>query len=205
MARSPSNADARVVKSMAKKSTSTPQNDPATLAFSAVEDALKDSVFAGLDQPTPAEPAAEATAPRPAPQRESNTRNDRQRTAEKFAAQTSSVANDDRFGSSRILYGLQTKPSGSPLLIAGLVAAGWVAVIGLIALLRHGGDLGRAEFWGSNDFVGLLALLILPVIGIFAIAALIRRAQDLRSAAAAVTQAAIRLAEPETTAAELAG
>ena len=47
---------------MAKKSSS-PQNDPATLAFSAVEDALKDSVFAGLDQPAAAEEPAERPAP----------------------------------------------------------------------------------------------------------------------------------------------
>jgi hypothetical protein len=42
---------------MAKKSSPTP-NDPAALAFTAVEDALKDSVFAGLDQPedSPATP-----------------------------------------------------------------------------------------------------------------------------------------------------
>ena len=41
-------ADARVVKSMAKKPNSS-ANDPAALAFSAVEDALKDSVF-NLDE-----------------------------------------------------------------------------------------------------------------------------------------------------------
>ena len=45
-------------------------------------------------------------------------------------------------------------------------------------------------------------LAVIPVLGFFAIATLIRRAQDLRNAATAVTQAAIRLAEPETTASE---
>src|SRR6185503_18494743 len=63
-------------------------------------------------------------------------------------------------------------------------------------------DFGSASFFGSNDFIGLVALTVIPVLGFFAIAALIRRAQDLRNAATAVTHAAIRLAEPETTASE---
>ncbi|MDB5540391.1 MAG: hypothetical protein JWQ89_2118, partial [Devosia sp.] len=193
--------DARVVESMAKKTTA-PQNDPATLAFSAVEDALKDSVFANLSQPAAAEETpAERPGPKPIP-RDNSARSERQRTADKFAAQTGSVANDDRFPSSRILYGLQSKSSGAPNMVAGLVAAGWVVAILLVAMIRNGSDFGTAGFWGSNDFIGLLALAIVPVIGIFAIATLIRRAQDLRNAAAAVTQAAIRLAEPETTASE---
>ena len=99
---------------MAKK-TATPQNDPATLAFSAVEDALKDSVFANLDQPAAAEETpAEKSAPRPLP-RDNSPRSERQRTADKFAAQTGSVANDDRFPSSKILYGLQSnRPARRP-------------------------------------------------------------------------------------------
>jgi hypothetical protein len=48
-------ADLRVVKSMAKKSNT--QDDPSTLAFSAVEDALKDSIFgAPADEPRAAQP-----------------------------------------------------------------------------------------------------------------------------------------------------
>src|SRR3569833_672904 len=52
--RSPT-ADARVVKSMAKKPT-TASNKPTTKAFSAVDDALKDSVFNlndNVDERTP--------------------------------------------------------------------------------------------------------------------------------------------------------
>ncbi|RYG97267.1 MAG: hypothetical protein EON57_13990, partial [Alphaproteobacteria bacterium] len=176
---------------MAKKPS--PQNDPATLAFSAVEDALKDSVFAGLDQPAAAEQPAERPAPSLGPkpvQRESSPRTERQRTADKFAAQTGSVANDDRFQSTKILYGLQQKPAGNTTMVAALVSLGWVVAIALVAVVRNGSDLGTPAFWGSNDFIGLLALAIVPVIGIFAVATLIRRAQDLRNAAAAVTQAA---------------
>ncbi len=71
-----------------------------------------------------------------------------------------------------------------------------------VAIIRNGRDLGTPAFFGSNEFIGLVALAVIPVLGFFAIATLIRRAQDLRNAATAVTQAAIRLAEPETTASE---
>src|SRR5687767_9386655 len=142
---------------MAKKSSPT-QSDPATLAFSAVEDALKDSVFAGLDQPE--EPAATAEKPqgptiRPANvPPAANARTERQRAADKFAAQTGSVANDDRLQGSRILYDLQSKSSQGPTLIATIVAAAWVVAIVLVAFIRHGRDMGSADFYGSNDFIG---------------------------------------------------
>ena len=137
---------------MAKKSSTT-QSDPATLAFSAVEDALKDSVFAGLDQPetpaaaAPPAPAAPAAAQekqgpvRPIPRGGDSARSERQRAADKFAAQTGSVANDDRLNGSRILYDLQSKSSSAPTLVATLAAAGWILAIIIVGLVRHGRDL----------------------------------------------------------------
>ena len=62
------------------------------------------------------------------------------------------------------------------------------------ALIRNGKQFGDAGFFASNDFIGIVALAVIPVLGFFAIATLIRRAQDLRNAATAVTHAAIRLA-----------
>jgi len=181
---------------MAKKSNT--QDDPATLAFSAVEDALKDSVFGGpADDPRP-QPEPMISSPR----QQSGGRSERARVADKQAAMSGSVANDDRFQGSRILYGLQSRSSSTPNLVAILVAVGWVIAVLAIAVIRNGRDFGSASFFGSNDFIGLVALTVIPVLGFFAIATLIRRAQDLRNAATAVTHAAIRLAEPETTASE---
>ena len=186
---------------MAKKSNT--QDDPATLAFSAVEDALKDSVFGG---PAPAAPQAQPE-PMIAPSRSSSGgggggRTERARVADKQASMAGSVANDDRFQGSRILYGLQSRSSSTPNLVAILVAVAWVVAIVAITFIRSGGNVGSASFLGSNDFIGMIALAVIPVVGFFAIATLIRRAQDLRNAATAVTHAAIRLAEPETTASE---
>ncbi|HEX4298432.1 MAG TPA: hypothetical protein VHZ56_10465, partial [Devosia sp.] len=128
---------------MAKKSPST--DDAATLAFSAVEDALKDSVFGG-PAPGPAQPSAQPE-PTFTPSRAANPRSDRARAADKIAAQSGSVANDDRFQGSRILYGLQSKSSQTPTLAATLIAVGWVIAIVLVAIVRDGREFGTGAFF----------------------------------------------------------
>ncbi|MDR3471926.1 MAG: hypothetical protein P4M09_09590 [Devosia sp.] len=179
---------------MAKKPTSA-SNDPAALAFSAVEDALKDSVFnldEGVDQRTPH------------PQlRDNRERTERLRANEKIASQTGSVANDDRFGATRILYGLQSKASPQPTYIAIGLSVVWVVAVILAEVVRlRSVDEGAPLFTNSLELVAFLAILVLPIAAFFAIATLVRRAQELRIAASSITQAAVRLAEPETTASE---
>src|SRR4051794_21380326 len=111
---------------MAKKSST--QDDPATLAFSAVEDALKDSVFGG-----PADAPQQSPGPSgPQFNQRSTSRSERGRVSDKQAALAGSVANDDRFQGSRILYGLQSRSSQTPNYVAMLIAALWVfAILGL--------------------------------------------------------------------------
>ena len=112
---------------MAKKSST--QEDPATLAFSAVEDALKDSVFGDSSEPAPdmrdepQGPSMQQQAPRP------GSRAERARVADKQAAMSGSVANDDRFQGSRILYGLQSRSNSTPSFVAVIVSIVWVAAI----------------------------------------------------------------------------
>ena len=112
---------------MAKKPAPT-QSDPATLAFSAVEDALKDSVF-GSDENTPP-PAAKSTRDT------GSSRNEQARARDKIASQAGTVANDDLFASSKILYGLNTRSSGTPTTIAAIVSAAWFLGVALLALVR---------------------------------------------------------------------
>ncbi|NMA98738.1 MAG: hypothetical protein GX970_11630, partial [Phyllobacteriaceae bacterium] len=101
----------------------TPQNDPAALAFSAVEDALKDSVF-NLDQP------AQTT-----PERKQNesSRSERLRAADKIAMQAGTVANDDRISASKLLYGLQSRSSATPTWLALILSVIWVAATAIVA------------------------------------------------------------------------
>ena len=182
---------------MAKQSNST-ATDPAALAFSAVENALRDSVFS-LDNPEDGQTESAAEKPEVPVERE--------QTAEKISSKSSNVANDDRYGSSsRLMYNLQARPSSVPIWVAILMSILWTAGTGLIGWLRFGDQLAQPgqmnAFLGTADFAGLLAIAALPVLGFFAVAILVRRAQDLRIAATSMTQAAIRLAEPETTAAD---
>lgn len=176
-------------------------NDPAALAFSAVENALKDSVFsidsAEIESDSdskPEQPTAKAA------------KAERTKVAEKIAAQASAPANDDRFASSKILRSMQEQPSSTPTWVAILASTLWISATGYIGWLRFGDQLARPSQWGvfvaTADFAGILAIATLPVLGFFGISILARRAQDLRIAATSMTQAAIHLAEPETTAAD---
>lgn len=179
---------------MANNSTSQ-AGDPAALAFSAVENALKDSVFS-IDDPAPAEPV----------ESEKPSKVERNQAARKIAKKTSTSANDDRLGSARILYNIQAKPSSAPFWVAVLMSLVWLSGTLYIGWLRFGDQLTDfdkfSQFAASAEFAGLLSVGTLPVLGFFAVAILVRRAQDLRIAAASMTQAAIRLAEPEVTAAD---
>src|SRR5690554_4264959 len=171
----------------------TPTNDPAALAFSAVEDALKESVF-NMDNA-----AQQASERKPA----ATGRSERLRAADKIAQQAGPVANDDRYPASKILYSLQNRSSLAPIWVALLVSLAWLAISGAGGWLRYGdqfSDFGR--FVGTIDFIALAAIMVVPVVGFFGIATLFRRAQDLRNAASSITQAAMRLAEPEVTAAD---
>jgi len=176
---------------MAKKPT--PANDPAALAFSAVEDALKESVFGTASDDRAGQ----------RPPRETVNRSERLRTADKFAKQTGPVANDDRFQNAKVAYPVQGTASSAPTWIAIGMSVVWIVGTLIAGYMRYGSQMTNfGSFIGSIDFVSFLAILVLPVLGFFAIATLVRRAQDLRLAATSITHAAIRLSEPETNASD---
>jgi len=203
---------------MAKKN-SPANNDAASLAFSAVENALKDSF---LEPETNNSRKKKSSSQKSSSNfQNSSVQNSsvnapnsisaadamaKSRAAERIAAKTGSVANDDRFSPSRVLYGLNAKPSKAPLWIASILSIVWIAITGFAALDGISTQLSQGannlSILGSLDFASTVATVFLPVLGFFAIAILARRAQDLRIAAASMTQAAVRLAEPETTAAD---
>ncbi len=182
---------------MANEPTSKSE-DPAALAFSAVENALKDSVFAPDETESQVRPAIK-------PDEKPALKADRQRSSEKIAINTGSVANDDRMSGARLLYSMQSRGSNMPLVVAALLSVIWLAVTGGITLVRYGTEAAAgnaASFLTSSEFIGLLVLIGLPIIGVFSVAMLMRRAHDLRVAANSMTQAAIRLNDPESTAAD---
>ncbi len=186
---------------MAKKQ-STNKNDPATLAFSAVENALKGSILSADAEHSSASKAPEGNSSKPF----SSKTPERNNAASRIARKTGSVANDDNLAPSKLLYGLNAKASSLPIWIASVLSAIWLAVTGLATWSRFDQQLTEGQtlgnLAGTLDFAGIVAVMFLPVLGFFAVAILARRAQDLRIAANSMTRAAISLAEPETTAAD---
>lgn len=189
---------------MANKPTQS-KNDPATLAFSAVEGALQKSRSAEDDKPEPAPAERRPMSPSERMRRPDDSPAERQRSAEKIATRALGVANDDRTViSSGLLYTMQARPSSAPFWLAVLASVIWAAGVGATAWARYGdiftdGERFRA-FLQTTEFSGFLAVLVLPILGFLALGFLLRRAQDLRLAASSMTQAAMRLSEPETTA-----
>ncbi len=188
---------------MAKKQ-STNKNDPATLAFSAVENALKGSILSA-DAESPGAANSKGSKPASAKARPDTTA-ERSRAANRIARKTGGVANDDNLAPSKLLYDLNAKPSQAPIWIATILSAIWIGITGFATWNRYGPQLAEGEslgaLVGTLDLAGVVSVMFLPVLGFFAVAILTRRAQDLRMAAASMTRAAIRLAEPETTAAD---
>src|SRR5579872_577963 len=120
---------------------------------------------------------------------------------------SSPPANDDRPSVGQLMLAFQSRPpSRAPVITATVASLAWLAFCAIYAYGHY--DLGdfhsllTREFWLQPE-VPLAAIIIIgPILFIFAIATLFRRAQELRTAARAISQVAMRLAEPETAATE---
>ncbi|MFZ1070943.1 MAG: hypothetical protein WAN73_09990, partial [Methyloceanibacter sp.] len=111
------------------------------------------------------------------------------------------AANDDLPSIGGLIFALQQKPSKSPFLVALAVSLVWFVVGGFFAY-----GLISTQVAGPGGLSGLLAnpsaltaaLTILVPIAIFwFLALLVWRAQELRLMASAMTEVAVRLAEPD--------
>ncbi len=133
-----------------------------------------------------AEPAASAPQPRPRPA---------------IAPDTSRVANDDRRDSSSLVQAFSVRPSARPLWFAFAASLAWLGGAAFLMISRFGSfsaglPEGLAAF-GIGEWT-LLALAVgAPVIFFFVLAALYRRTQEMRLVSRAMTEVALRLAEPE--------
>src|SRR5262245_44599783 len=111
------------------------------------------------------------------------------------------AANDDLPSIGGLIFALQQKPSKSPFLVALVASLVWFVVGGVFAY-----GLISSQVSGPSGLSGLLAnpsaltaaLTILVPIAIFwFLALLVWRAQELRLMASAMTEVAVRLAEPD--------
>src|SRR5215212_7002377 len=116
---------------------------------------------------------------------------------------TQRAANDDRQSVGHILQSMQRRPSRAPYMAAFFLSAAWV-VLGLIVGASYfGTDLRQLTSQGVHPTLFALAAgIALPVLLFYVVAHMVRRAQELRIIARSMTEAAMRLAEPETIARE---
>src|SRR3954469_1521604 len=109
------------------------------------------------------------------------------------------AANDDRQSVGQILHGMQRRPSRAPYMAAFFISVIWV-VLGLVVGVSYfGTDLKAIASQGVHPGMLVLAAGIgLPVLLFYVLAHMISRAQELRMIARSMTEAAMRLTEPES-------
>ena len=114
-------------------------------------------------------------------------------------------ANDDRREIGNLLFSLQDKAPTWPVWIAFLLSALWVAGSGFYVWTRFGASVTAASSLAElpTAELSLSALAVFgPVLFFFGMASIFRRASELRRTSRAMAEIALRLAEPETVAAD---
>ena len=126
------------------------------------------------------------------------------RTARRRAAGPSRdriAANDDAPSIGGLIYALNQRPSKRPFGIAGAVSAAWAVLtlgFGAFWLLGEiGGGATLASLLGRPEMLMLLASLLGPIGLFFAFAVMAYRSEELRLRSSAMTEVAVRLAEPD--------
>nr|MCU0790749.1 hypothetical protein [Nitratireductor sp.] len=142
-------------------------------------------------KPSAAKPSA-AKAPSPA------------REEQQFAADAGlSPANDDRRdAAANLVYALQRQSSPRIYWLAGTLSIAWLALCGAAAWFALRDGYIQAGAIGNLAWVAIAAAVIVPVLLFWAFASMLRRAQEMRIAARTMTEAAIRLLQPEEVAAD---
>ena len=100
-----------------------------------------------------------------------------------------------------LIYALQQRPSRSPFLIALITSAVWF-VLGLgvsyaVFLKAFEGASSTTEMLANPAIVAVIATVAIPIALFWFLAILVWRAQELRLMSSAMTEVAVRLAEPD--------
>jgi F0F1-type ATP synthase membrane subunit b/b' len=115
--------------------------------------------------------------------------------------QTSVAANDDVPSIGGLIFALQQKPSKRPLTVAAIASGAWAFITLLLGAAMLVPEIQRAptfmDMLSRPTAIVLAATLIIPIALFWFLALLLRRAQELRLMSSAMTEVAIRLAEPD--------
>lgn len=164
---------------------------------------LGPNASAGAKPAQPAVPAtpeaAAAAADKPTEQEQSSRRTAKRRPAGPPRARV--AANDDLPSIGGLIFALHEKPSQRPMQIAAIASVAWGVCGILLGWAMLAPELQRVptvlEMLTRPTAITLAATIILPIAVFWFIALLVWRAQELRLMSSAMTEVAIRLAEPD--------
>jgi ABC-type transporter Mla subunit MlaD len=142
--------------------------------------------------------AAAAKQEVPEPQAEGVRRPAKRRAA--GPARTRVAANDDAPSIGGLIFALQQKPSNRSFMMAAAASGGWFAVGGLLAWAMLAPEIARNGFTAalsSPTMIIVAATVCLPILLFWFLALLVWRAQELKLMSSAMTEVAVRLAEPD--------
>lgn len=148
-------------------------------------------------------PKSAAATPTPAPADEQDD-NPSRRVARRRPAgpgRDRIAANDDAPSIGGLIYALNQRPSKKPLLYAGIASGLWAAVTIGFAIAFLGPDFMKAETFaagfGRFETLSLLATLGCPIALFWFFGFMAMRTEELRLRSTAMTEVAVRLAEPD--------
>jgi F0F1-type ATP synthase membrane subunit b/b' len=111
------------------------------------------------------------------------------------------AANDDMPSIGGLVYALQQRPSKSPFYIALAASVLWFVLGCLVAwavIAKNPEDVSSlSAMFATPSIVAVIATIIVPIALFWFLAILIWRAQELRLMSSAMTEVAVRLAEPD--------
>ncbi|MGL4975429.1 MAG: hypothetical protein ACRC56_09040, partial [Bosea sp. (in: a-proteobacteria)] len=122
------------------------------------------------------------------------------------APDTARVANDDRRDTATLVRAFAVRPSRKAYWMAGLASLAWVGAIAYLLFTRYGqlpgGITDALTAYGPAGWMALAFGTVAPVMFFFVLAGLYTRTQEMRLVSRAMTDAALRLAEPELVASD---
>jgi hypothetical protein len=111
------------------------------------------------------------------------------------------AANDDLPSIGGLIFALQQKPSKSPFLVALVASLIWFVIGGIFAYSLIANQLaapgGMSDLLTNPSALTAAVTILVPIAIFWFLALLVWRAQELRLMASAMTEVAVRLAEPD--------
>jgi ABC-type transporter Mla subunit MlaD len=110
------------------------------------------------------------------------------------------AANDDAPSIGGLIFALQQRPSNRSFMLAAAASGGWLAVGSLLAWAMLSPEIasrGFSQAVASPMMIVVAATVFLPIALFWFLALLAWRAQELKLMSSAMTEVAVRLAEPD--------